>query len=51
MKGGCHEKQYSGGGGALPKKGGLEQFANLRGLGKKGGGGVFEVGLISQCTL
>ena len=39
-----------GGGGGLPKKGGLEQFANLRGLGKKGGG-VFEVGLISQCTL
>ena len=38
------------GGGALPKKGGLEQFANLRGLGNKGGG-VFEVGLISQCTL
>ena len=35
-RGGCHEKQYSGGGG-VPKKGGLEQFANLRGLGKKVG--------------
>ena len=34
------------------KKGGPGQFADLRGsLGKKEGGGVFEVGLIPQCTL
>ena len=33
------------GGGGLPKKGVLEQFADLRrGLGKKKGGGVFERG-------
>ena len=32
-------------GGGLPKKGVLEQFADLRrGLGKKKGGGVFERG-------
>ena len=31
--------------------GGLEQFADLMGLDKKEGGGVFERGLIPQCTL
>ena len=36
----------------MPKKGGLGQFADLKGwLGKKEGGGVFERrGLIPQCT-
>ena len=32
--------------GGLPKKRGLGQFVDLRGLGKKEGGGVFEGGLI-----
>ena len=36
--------------GVLPKKGGLAQFADLRGHDKKDRGGVFE-GLIPQCTL
>ena len=38
-------------GGGLPKKGGLGQFANLGGLDNKEGSGVFEGGLIPQCTL
>ena len=45
------KNQYRGG---LPKKGGLRQFADLGGgggLGKKERGGVFEGGLILQCTL
>ena len=37
-------------GGELPEKGGLGQFADLRGLGKKDGM-VFLMGLIPQCTL
>ena len=40
--------------GGLPKKGGLARLANLRGgggLARKRGGGVFEGGLIPQCTL
>ena len=45
---GVTKNQYRGGGIALPKKGGLGQFAGLRGggLGKKEGIGVFEGGLI-----
>ena len=37
----------------LPKKGGLAQFAYLRGRGlaREAGSGVFEGGLIPQCTL
>ena len=36
----------------VPKKGGLGHFADLGGgLRKKEGGGVFEGGLIPQCTL
>ena len=36
----------------MPKKGRLGEFADLRrGLSKKEGGGVFEGGLIPQCTL
>ena len=47
--GGVTKNQYRGGD---CLKRGLGQFANLRrGLGKKKGGGVFEVGLILQCTL
>ena len=45
---GVTKNQYRAGG--LPKKEGLGQFANLRGVGKKGGG-VFEGGLMPQCTL
>ena len=38
--------------GGLPKKWGLGQLPDLRGgLGKKEGGGIFEGGLIPQCTL
>ena len=45
------KNQYMGSVG-LPKKGGLGKFANLReGLGKKEGSGVFEGGVIPQCTL
>ena len=41
--------QYRGG---LPKKGGLGQFVNLRGgLARKRGDGIFDGGLIPQCTL
>ena len=47
--GGFTKNQYRGGD---CLKRGLGQFANLRrGLGKKNGGGVCEVGLILQCTL
>ena len=43
------KKQYRGG---LPKKGGLGQFVDLRGLGKKEGSGIFEGrGLIPHYTL
>ena len=46
-----HKKTMYWGGG-LSKKGGLVQFANLRGdLAKKRGGGVFDGYLILQCTL
>ena len=45
-----HEKPIYRGG--LPKKGELGQFVDFSGeLGKKEGGGVFEAGLIPQCTL
>ena len=45
------KNQYRGGGDC--QKGGLGQFVDLRGvgLGKKERGGVFEGGLIPQCTL
>ena len=44
------KNQYRGG---IAYKGGLGQFADLRGggLGKKEGSGAFEGGLILQCTL
>ena len=53
LEGWVHEKpMYRGG---CLKRGawtGAGQFADLRGgLGKKVGGGVFEMGLIPQCTL
>ena len=37
--------------GDLPKRGELRQFAYLRESWQKRGGGVFEEGLILQCTL
>ena len=37
--------------GVLPKKGGLTQFVDLRGAWQERRGGVFERGLIPQCTL
>ena len=46
---GVNEPIYKG---ELPKKGGwtVGQFVDIGGLGKKEGGGVFEGGLIPQCT-
>ena len=35
----------------MPKKGGLGQFADLRGAWEERGGGVFEGGLIPKHTL
>ena len=41
--GGVHKKPVERGG--LPKKGGLGQFADLRGAWQERGGGVFERGI------
>ena len=48
---GVTKNQYKGGGGGLPKKVGLVQFANLRGACQERRGGVLEGGLIPQWTL
>ena len=49
FRGGVHEKQYRGG--ECLKSWGLNSRCKEGGLGKTEVGGVFEGGLIPQCTL